>query len=121
RRLSSSRPQTEPRGRCAPSPRRGEGWGGEGGRMTSLAATSLAIPRSPLAVLDSLPRPNSGLPEFGTSSCPKSDKSDFGWGRVGVGVACTSLVACPLPIPPPQAGEGTPRLQSLFNRKRACP
>jgi hypothetical protein len=30
-------------------------------------------------------------------------------GRVGEGVGfCTrSLVACPLPVPPPQAGEGT--------------
>jgi hypothetical protein len=26
--------------------------------------------------------PNSGLPEFGTLSWPKSDKSDFGWERV---------------------------------------
>src|SRR6266487_6696342 len=26
--------------------------------------------------------PNSGLPEFGTLSRPKSDKSDFGWERV---------------------------------------
>jgi hypothetical protein len=28
--------------------------------------------------------PNSGLPEFGTLSPPKSDKSDFGWERGGV-------------------------------------
>src|SRR5712691_2147064 len=27
------------------------------------------------------PRPNPGLPEFGTLSWPKSDKSDFGWER----------------------------------------
>jgi hypothetical protein len=26
------------------------------------------------------PRPNSGLPEFGTIGWPKSDKSDLGWG-----------------------------------------
>jgi len=32
----------------------------------------------------SLSRPNSGLPEFGTLSGPKSDKSDFGWERDGV-------------------------------------
>src|SRR6266496_5063188 len=30
------------------------------------------------------PRPNSGLPEFGPLNWPKSDKSDFGWERVGV-------------------------------------
>src|SRR5712691_6711112 len=30
------------------------------------------------------PHPNSGLPEFGTLSWPKSDKSDFGWERGGV-------------------------------------
>ena len=29
------------------------------------------------------PPPNSGLPEFGTLSRPKSDKSDFGWERMG--------------------------------------
>src|SRR5207253_9449072 len=28
-------------------------------------------------------------------------------GRGGEGVACTRLVACPLPVPPPQAAEGT--------------
>ena len=28
------------------------------------------------------PRPNSGLPEFGTISRPKSDISDLGWGEV---------------------------------------
>ena len=28
-----------------------------------------------------LSRPNSGLPEFGILSWPKSDKSDFGWER----------------------------------------
>jgi hypothetical protein len=28
--------------------------------------------------------PNPGLPEFGTLSRPKSDKSDFGWERGGV-------------------------------------
>jgi hypothetical protein len=27
------------------------------------------------------PAPNSGLPEFGALSRPKSDKSDFGWER----------------------------------------
>jgi hypothetical protein len=27
--------------------------------------------------------PNSGLPEFGTLTWPKSDRSDFGWERVG--------------------------------------
>src|SRR5207244_2022563 len=41
----------EPRARCAPSPRRGEGWG-EGGRMTLLVPTLLAVSCSPLAVLD---------------------------------------------------------------------
>jgi len=29
------------------------------------------------------PQPNSGLPEFGTISWPKSDISDLGWGEVG--------------------------------------
>jgi hypothetical protein len=29
----------------------------------------------------SLSHPNSGLPEFGSLSRPKSDKSDFGWER----------------------------------------
>src|SRR5262249_59603209 len=28
-------------------------------------------------------------------------------GRGGEGDACTNLDACPLPVPPPQAGEGT--------------
>src|SRR5262249_42916960 len=28
-------------------------------------------------------------------------------GRVGEGAASTNLVVCPLPVPPPQAGEGT--------------
>ena len=28
-----------------------------------------------------LSHPNSGLPEFGTLSWPKSDRSDFGWER----------------------------------------
>ena len=28
------------------------------------------------------PHPNSGLPEFGTISWPKSDISDLGWGEV---------------------------------------
>jgi hypothetical protein len=28
--------------------------------------------------------PDSGLPEFGALSWPKSDKSDFGWERGGV-------------------------------------
>ena len=32
-----------------------------------------------------------------------------GWGG---GVACTSLPVCPLPIPPPQAGEGMPAARS---------
>ncbi len=67
--------------------------------MTSLAATLLAVSRSPLAVLGSLPRLR---------------------GRVGEGDH-VSLDACPLPVPPPQAGEGTPGLQSLFNRKSARP
>jgi hypothetical protein len=32
--------------------------------------------------LQSLPRPNSGLPEFGTMMWSKSDRSDLDWGRV---------------------------------------
>src|SRR5919197_791733 len=67
----------------------------------------------------SLPRsqPNSGLPEFGHSiDWPKSDKSDFGW-RVGEGVVRTNLDVCPLPVPPPQAGEGTMWRGSVGTRR----
>ena len=56
----------------------------------------------------SLPRlqPSSGIPEFGSfMGWPKSDASDFGW-KGGEGV---HRIACPLPVPPPQAGEGTLR------------
>src|SRR5262245_40483589 len=55
-----------------------------------------------------LPRlhPNSGLPEFSISNWPKSDKSDFGW-RVREGASrAKHCHSCPLPTPPPQAGEG---------------
>src|SRR5260370_13716552 len=52
-------------------------WGGVGGGGDQILAPQLpkALPPSP-----ALPHPNSGLPEFGTLSWPKSDKSDFGWG-----------------------------------------
>ncbi len=40
------------------------------------------VPPHPLASLATSPHPNSGLPEFGTISWPKSDISDFGWGEV---------------------------------------
>jgi len=39
-----------------------------------------------------LSHPNSGWPEFGTSSRPKSDKSDFGWGEGTSGD--NALAAC---------------------------
>src|SRR5262249_41905324 len=50
-----------------------------------------------------LPRlhPTSGLPDFGTNSRPKSDKSDFGW-RLGGGVACSGRR-----LPPPSSPQAT--------------
>src|SRR6266508_9919 len=44
------------------------------------------------------PHPNSGLPEFGTLSWPKSDKSDFGWGKgtsgdIAPAVPCDAVAA----------------------------
>src|SRR6266508_2035470 len=44
------------------------------------------------------PHPNSGLPEFGTLSWPKSDKSDFGWGKgtsgdIALAVPCDAVAA----------------------------
>jgi error-prone DNA polymerase len=39
-------------------------------------------PPHPLASLATSPQPNSGSPEFGTLSLPKSDISDLGWGKV---------------------------------------
>jgi hypothetical protein len=52
---------------------------------------------------------------------PYSAPSPASGGGVGRGNTRTNLVACPLPVPPPQAGEGTLGLQSLFNRKSVCP
>src|SRR5262245_46892016 len=62
----------------------------------------------------SLPRlhPNSGSPEFGQNRRPKSDKSEFGW-RGGEGGVRKGRPACPLPVHPPQAGEGTLRRAPL--------
>ena len=71
----------------------------------------------------SLPRlqPNSGLPEFGhVIGWPKSETSDFGW-RGGEGVTRHIVSVCPLPVPPPQAGEGTLwRLPSGANGSRSA-
>jgi hypothetical protein len=38
------------------------------------------------------PAPNSGLPEFGTLSRPKSDKPDFGWERARKATAVSWLL-----------------------------
>jgi hypothetical protein len=55
--------------------------------------------------------PNSGLPEFGTLSRPKSDESDFGWERGGVrGYGLSMGFEPPHPNPLPK-GE---REQSQF-------
>src|SRR5262249_47550802 len=59
--------------------------------------------------------PNSGLPEFGALSWPKSDKSDFGWERGGVrGFGRSVSMVTPSPHPSPQMGRGsTPRAGRL--------
>src|SRR5438034_5553135 len=52
--------------------------------------------------------PNSGLPEFGTLSRPKSDESDFGWERGGVrGYGLSRWPVTPSPRPSPQRGRGS--------------
>src|SRR6516164_4863635 len=54
--------------------------------------------------------PNSGLPEFGALSWPKSDKSDFGWERGGVrGQGLSIVLYPPHPNPLPKRGEGAHR------------
>jgi len=63
--------------------------------------------------------PKSGLPDFGIINGPKSDKSDFGW-RVGEGAPLAhDFVTCPLPGPPPQAGEGTQEPRGLVSSATA--
>src|SRR6516162_11692903 len=57
--------------------------------------------------------PNSGLPEFGALSWPKSDKSDFGWERGGVrGQGLSIVLYPPHPNPLPKRGEGAHRNRS---------
>src|SRR5713101_4697159 len=43
--------------------------------------TADGIPERTKPLTPPLSHPNSGLPEFGTLSCPKSDRSDLGWER----------------------------------------
>ncbi|MCC6775142.1 MAG: tripartite tricarboxylate transporter substrate binding protein [Hyphomicrobiales bacterium] len=43
-------------------------------------------------------RPNSGLPEFGTLSWPKSDTSDFGWATGAVTALLVAIVATALTL-----------------------
>src|SRR5262249_54151505 len=54
-------------------------------RARELGEGCVARTPSPIRIRGSTfvpsPAPNSGLPEFGTLSRPKSDKSDFGWAR----------------------------------------
>ncbi len=71
------------------------------------AETSLARAASSAGSLPRL-QPNSGLPEFGRSiGWPKSETSDFGWRAGEGGHNIGESFDCPLPVPPPQAGEGT--------------
>jgi hypothetical protein len=60
--------------------------------------------------------PNSGLPEFGTLSRPKSDKSDFGWGEGwGEGLKSLDRSGPPSPQPSPLLGEGAHRVCSAMS------
>jgi hypothetical protein len=101
---------------------------GTRGRCDAASSCERSVERAADAVR-SLPQPKSDLSDFGQLRMPNSGKPEFGRGRVGVGACmhecssmlCTSLSVCPLPVPPPQAGEGTlePLVRSAWRgRKR---